>query len=145
MLRCTSCKKTQPESEFKKFNETLSKTCIQCLSKRKKKHVIRKFSQTQLGENSSEYQNIQTNTTSAIDNPTDDIEDTREVHIDELSQLVSELVDANHLSEFELDVTFDTRKERAQSLKFLKKFETNLQKEMDTSGSKLCKLLRRYL
>ena len=65
MLRCTSCKKTQPESEFKKFNETLSKTCIQCLSKRKKKHVIGKISQTQLGENSSEYQNIQTNTTSA--------------------------------------------------------------------------------
>jgi hypothetical protein len=107
MLRCTSCKKTLPESDFKKFNETPSKTCIQCLSKRKKKHVIRKISQSQLGDNSSEHQHIQTNVPSGIENPTDNIEDNREIHIDQLSQLVGELIDENNLPEFELNVTFD--------------------------------------
>lgn len=111
MLRCTSCKKTLPESEFKKFNETPSKTCVQCLSKRKQKHIIRKISQSQLANSLSD-QNIQTNTPSDIENPTDNIEHNREIHIDQLSQLVGELTDENNnLSEFELNVTFDVQDE----------------------------------
>ena len=97
MLRCTSCKKTLPESDFKKFNETPSKTCIQCLSKRKKKHVIRKISQSQLGDNSSEHQHIQTNVPSSIENPTDNIEDNREIHIDQLYQVCeNRTIDRSH-------------------------------------------------
>ena len=112
MLRCTSCKKTLPESELKKFNETPSKTCVQCLSKRKQKHIIRKISQSQLDNSSSEHQNIQTNMPSDIENPTDNIEYNREIHIDQLSQLVGELTDENNnLSEFELNITFDVQDE----------------------------------
>ena len=44
---------------------------------------------------------------SGIENPTDNIEDNREIHIDQLSQLVGELIDENNLPEFELNVTFD--------------------------------------
>jgi len=105
MPRCTNCKKTLSESDFKKFNETLSKTCVQCLDKRKKRHIIHKNSLNQLEDGSSEYQD--TDTSSAIDIQTDNIENKGEVHIDELSQLVSELVSGNSLFEFELDVTFD--------------------------------------
>ena len=42
-----------------------------------------------------------------IDIQTDNVENKGEVHIDELSQLVSELVSGNNLFEFELDVIFD--------------------------------------
>jgi len=105
MPRCTNCKKTLSESDFKKFNETLSKTCVQCLDKRKKRHIIHKNSLNQLEDGSSEYQD--TDTSSAIDIQTDNIENKGEVHIDELSQLVSELVSGNNLFEFELDVIFD--------------------------------------
>jgi len=107
MPRCTNCKNTLPESDFKKFNETLSKTCVQCLDKRKKRHIIHKNSLNQLEDGSSEYQDIQTDTSLAIDIHTDDVENKVKVHIDELSQLVSELVSGNSLFEFELDVTFD--------------------------------------
>lgn len=71
------------------------------------KNLIKKSSQSQLGDNSSEDQNMQINAPAGIDDPTDNIEDNREVHIDQLSQLVSGLVDRNNLSEFELNVTFD--------------------------------------
>ena len=105
MPRCTNCKKTLSESDFKKFNETLSKTCVQCLDKRKKRHIIHKNSLNQLEDGPSEYQD--TDTSSAIDIQTDNVENKREVHIDELSQLISELVSKNNLLEFELDVIFD--------------------------------------
>jgi hypothetical protein len=112
MLRCSSCKKNLPENEFKRFKETPSKTCVQCLSKRKQKNIIRKISQNQLDDSSSERQNIQTNMPSDIENPTDNIEYNREIHIDQLSQLVSELTDENNnLSEFELNITFDVEDE----------------------------------
>ena len=107
MPRCTNCKKALPESDFKKFNETLSKTCIQCLDKRKRRHIIHKNLQNQLEDSSSEYQDIRTDTPLAVDIQTDDVENYKEVHIDELSQLVSELVEGNNLFEFELDVIFD--------------------------------------
>ena len=81
------------------------------LSKRKKKNLIKKSSQSQLGDNLSEDQSMQISAPASIDNPTDNIEDNREVHIDQLSQLVSGLVDGNNLSEFELNVTFDTEEE----------------------------------
>ena len=106
MPRCTNCKKTLSESDFKKFNETLSKTCVQCLDKRKKRHIIHKNSLNQLEDGSSEYQD--TDTSSAIDIQTDNVENKREVRI-ELSQLVSELVSGNNL--LELDVIFDNEEE----------------------------------
>jgi len=115
MPRCTNCKKTLPESDFKKFNETLSKTCVQCLDKRKKRHIIHKHSLNQLEDSSSEHQHIQTDASLAIDIQTDNVENKEEVHIDDLSQLVSELVSGNNLFEFELDVIFDN-KERENSI-----------------------------
>ena len=112
MFRCTSCKKTLPETDFKKFNNTPSKTCVQCLSKRKQKHMIRKISASQLANSSSEHQNTQTNVPSDVENSTDNVEYNREIHIDQLSQLVGELTDENNkLSEFELNVTFDVQDE----------------------------------
>src|SRR5438128_4504093 len=48
MPRCTNCKKSLSESDFKKFNDTLSKTCIQCLDKRKNRHIVYKNSKNQL-------------------------------------------------------------------------------------------------
>ena len=49
---------------------------------------------------------------SDIEHPTDDIEYNREIHIDQLSQLVGELTDENNnLSEFELNITFDVQDE----------------------------------
>ena len=87
---------------------TLSKRCVQCLDKRKKRHIIHKNSLNQLEDGSSEYQDIQTDTSSAIDIQTDSIENNKgEVHIDELSQLVNGLVLGNNLFKFELDVIFD--------------------------------------
>jgi hypothetical protein len=48
---------------------------------------------------------------SDVENSTDNVEYNREIHIDQLSQLVGELTDENNLSEFELNVTFDVQDE----------------------------------
>ena len=65
----------------------------------------------QLEDSPPEYQDMRTNTSSATDIQTDNVEDNKEVHISQLSQLVSELVDGDNLSEFLLDVTFDVEEE----------------------------------
>ena len=97
-------------------------TCVQCLSKCKQKHIIRKIYQSQLDNSSSEHQNIQTNMPSDIENQTDNIKYNREIHIDQLSQLVGKLTDENNnLSEFELNITFNVRDENNSISQITKK------------------------
>ena len=84
--------------------------------------MIRKISASQLANSSSEHQNTQTNVPSDVENSTDNVEYNREIHIDQLSQLVGELTDENNkLSEFELNVTFNVQDENNSISQIAKK------------------------
>ena len=95
----------------------------------------------QLEDSPPEYQDMRTNTSSATDIQTDNVEDNKEVHISQLSQLVSELVDGDNLSEFLLELPLTLRKKKILFLKLPKEFGMNLQKAMDTNESEFNPIL----
>ena len=105
MFYCNCCKKQLPKNLFKQIKNKLTKTCIHCLSQRRNKYHNTKthnsksqqefsLSDTLIAERSLTEMTI--NTTKSA-----------EIHIDNLSQFVEDLLDSDNCEEFDINIIFE--------------------------------------
>lgn len=105
MFYCNCCKKQLPKHSFKQIKNKLTKTCVHCLSQRRNKYHDAKIrngknqqesspSDTATAESTITEMNI--NTTKFV-----------EIHIDDLSQFVEDLLDSDNCEEFDIDIVFE--------------------------------------